>query len=457
MNLPVLNCSNKINIISKYVISNIANLILEYTHFASILTYKENNNFKLRDITKIIITNKNQLVMLCKSNLIIIFNLNLLDYSVMERYILKKINIPEIYKHKNYVRLYMTTILSLHNNIFVCISVFHENGGTNFIIKLNLNEFELLNSDINFDELSNLIDTNLNISQDSAHLYISVEGMSYMTNTNDENFIVCGFNDIIVNFYDSHTLNKIYTLDCRLNTKELNVSENKNNTVYSILFLNQYMLVMFNYCICVYEMIKSNNYLLKTCIDLPKKVANAFFLVSESITEIIVMLNNNLINIYKLNDSYVGNSFTTSVKNFLYLDKKEFGKSFSSRGWVNKLYVTTGNKPKIIINYGTHIKIYTYNSSLETHMHEKFILIKENILYEQTFMNNKLLLFGDKKIQQVNTKTGKFDKTNIEFLKHTCILGEHDWYPVILYLPNDKIFLSYYGHKDHPNLFEIWT
>jgi hypothetical protein len=406
------------NVLTKYVILNISELVLEYTKFAGVLKHKIKTIMK--NIEQVILNEKtNEIIMSNESEFIQIINLNTCD---VEYYNLKKTNIfgmPEINHHilKYAVVLKVKNIFVLHGNTHVHIVIENmkpEPSRLEYIINFDkLKKFFITewnnNSEEKNEELEKINFDQIEIPEET---YMIIDNCHYIGYTSDENTIICGFNNKIIRFYDAKTLNKkSCIIDFDMNTKKYrNYFDNKINGIY---YLNQYFIIWTHRCIYIYE-ICNNDYIFKTFIVLIEPID---YIILFSPTEIVYSESNGIC-IYNL---------VTQSTERLVIDEE-----FYDYGILNS---------KIIFICKLCIKICTYDSCLKK---SNYITIKGDYNMMRLLSNSELLFCGQDSII-VNVNSSKIIKN----LKLTCD-------DITLQCPSISSFRIKNLYYFHPTLIPIY-
>jgi hypothetical protein len=323
---------NKFTKLKKYVIPCIAELIIQYESFAGILFHNELNKFNAIKSTEVI---ENKMFILYTEkyeNFVEVY-----DFGISKKYILKKLDILEHFKNKFSMTSITGTFMTLLNgNIIINISL-----RINFrqilclIVTLNFNEFE----EFELNHITNLImypeNTFAYISEFDAsvfteqikiecasekHKYIFIDfrhGNNYAYITSDNKFLIFYVNENI-HFIDPNTLKILNIINSQFNgeikqidhlgyprlatdplgyprlaTDPLGYPRLATDINYEISFFNQHMLVLNQNDIFVYKF-NGENYIYK-------KNINPFLLNNNKQSKIIIRNQNYAINIYYSN------------------------------------------------------------------------------------------------------------------------------------------------------------
>jgi hypothetical protein len=260
-----MNTLNKLTIISKYVIFNIADLIIKYIQFAGTITYKYPNNY---ESDRIICsgTRHNKIILLRESLSIEIVELDVYSYSVAKKFPIKRINKEKMMENIILTKIW-NKIFICANNLFLCSASLHKQE--NVIMMIDLKEF-----DTDDEFINNFKIITLNCSKIMC--------------TFDEKYIVCFFENAPISFYDSDTLNIMFRFGNEFISLELK----------EILFLKDYMLILLFNSLCIYKL-NNNKYTYESHINLKNTINNSNLKFEAEIdNEIKIIISiNNIINI----------------------------------------------------------------------------------------------------------------------------------------------------------------
>jgi hypothetical protein len=395
------------NFILKYVITDIADLIIEYTSFAGTLIHNEKIIYNDNVVKCISSDKKNRIVIGYLKNKIEMYDFDIGNNNKNSiKYKLKNIDILHNFLYtsnilKQYIinhvpqeyivnQWFTNKILLLNDNIILSLIGWFNNKLNHFIIVLNYNDFELEN-DNTYELLKNKNYANISLIFNNFKPDKKIPDINdyYITGTPDENFIVCVHNDNTIHFYDSHNLNKIYILRNEINIKKLSIVN--VDLIINIYYSNKYMLIIYTDYICVCELLAiTKKYIFKRFIKLTKKYINDILFLSDH--EIIIMFKDNTINVYNILDG--------NVKNFLKLIN-------ISKRFTPNMHIINGKNPKILIILQNSIRIYKHDFSLYKEIFIKNI--NKNLLL---FIQDKIFLLNNNEAKIINTKTGNIYKSS---------------------------------------------
>jgi hypothetical protein len=403
------------NALTKYVILNIAELILKYTHFAGVLNHKIKSEIKnIKHVT----VNKetHEIIIASESQLIGIINQS--SYNI-EYYDLYNLN---IFNNFHYIKIQM--IFILHEQTYIHIKISERNIKTDYIINfsklkisIGLNKkstkkyLELSDNESDNESVSDEKENNICNVPDDAYIILNECIVSY---TPDQNTIVCGFDNKIIRFYDVKTLTKkSCIIDFDMNTKKL--YDYYNDKINQLLFLDNFLVISTNK-LYVYELC-SDEYIFKTYISADEHIPNS-----------ICLLSNNLL-YSDQSGSHIYNLITNSTKLF----DSDHHSCFS--------YVRYVIGSKIIVEYRSCIVIYTHNifwkKQDDNFCLKKYITIHGKYKIIKLLSDMRLLLCSDDHTKIININSGKV--INNSALKYTI----DDYNIDELYYIDEKIIPAY--------------
>jgi hypothetical protein len=242
----------KRNILQKYVIKNIGIMILDYSSFSGMLAYTEKNN---NDSDVLYASANKNSIIIQREFTIELYELDV-NACVIKTYYSAALNIKKIF---NCALVTIHKILMCSNIIIYgrLIGGIH-NKSKIFILSFNINELKNGNI-VHYKHV--LLD----------YCIIGDTPLGAAQTSDTTNNIICYYDEKI-DIYNINTLEKMFVLDyrphrgskrplgpCRLYVTKSNIQPRR------IQFVNDYIIIFFDYCVCVYELI-NNECVFTSCI-----------------------------------------------------------------------------------------------------------------------------------------------------------------------------------------------